>query len=203
MKFPRISDQGTRLFPLTLPQISAAKPLPRPTSSSPAVSADGPGEGGVELGSCSHQQCVHFPCLGHFNIPVFRKPVTPLSNSSINLSALFIQHALILRALVAQTLLRTLIENGLAQSCLTLQSHGLYSPPGSLCLCHLPGRNPGVGGHLLLQKIFQEGKRVSMLVRGILAHPSEFRMYSEAGFFQARLRAETLVFQCLLAAIRR
>lgn len=42
-KFPIISDQGTRLFPLTLHRISAAKPLPRPMSSSPAVSTGGPG----------------------------------------------------------------------------------------------------------------------------------------------------------------
>ena len=102
---------------------------------------------------------------------------------------------------MAQTLLRTLVDNGFAQSYLTLRSHGPYSPP-VFSVCNLPGRNPGVGGHLLLQKIFREGKRVSMLVLRILAHPPEFHMDSEAGFVQARLRAETLVFQSQLAMTR-
>ena len=41
-----------------------------------------------------------------------------------------------------------------------------------------------------------------MLVLRILAHPPEFHMDSEAGFAQARLRAETLVFQSRLATTR-
>ena len=40
-----------------------------------------------------------------------------------------------------------------AQSCPTLQPHGLYSPPGSSVHGESPGKNTGVGCHALLQGI--------------------------------------------------
>ena len=41
-----------------------------------------------------------------------------------------------------------------AQSCPTLQPHGLYSPPGFSVHGDSPGQNTGVGCHALLQSIF-------------------------------------------------